>query len=579
MILRNLVEVRPWLNTKKTRHILPGATSSETTFNTIQNWMADCLLNHTNCLKPHSPGNDKPLPKRLLELSNGCVVLREDAAHKRHPYACLSHCWGPSPRRPESTILKTKRATLEKFKLKVPWDQLTKTFQDAVEICRRLSINFLWIDSLCILQDSIDDWAQNAAEVGSIYENALLTIAATKSKEGCEGCYTTTDLQYHALSVPGCDNICIRKKPPSYPVHELTLDQSCFPLLDRAWVYQEMHLSVRILHFCSQEVVWACRSARKSESGISDAEATNNFQYSTDLHGWDTSWKDLNPIENSLQNDTRTLWYRIVEEYTRLHISFPSDIFPALAALTQRMYNLRPPQDLFMAGLWKRTLLLDMMWKCPLGQNLGRPPKWRAPTWSWASLQAQVIWDPQLSSIFETIQLLDACCETEGLPEMGNIMVKEGATITLRAPLIKATWLKPWVRSRWPEILTSQVNGKIDVNRFYPDYDHDLPGEYHISWQSVFFLVPIAISWIPLEDNYEGSRDGPGSYRHLGLGLRRITENSIGTSSPAVYERIGYVEIVEEHGEGNLSVQEAQERFERVSAVLRSLPHISLTII
>jgi len=196
-----------------------------------------------------------------------------------------------------------------------------------------------------------------------------------------------------------------------------------------------------------------------------------------------------------------------------------------------------------------------------------------------ASTQAQVNWDPQLSSIFETVRLLDVRCDIKGLPEMRNIVAKGGATITLRAPLIKATWSKPWVRSRWPEIKTSQVTGKIDANRFFSDYDYDLPGEYHISWQSAFFLVPIAISWISLEDNYEGCRDGPGSHRHLGLGLRRMKENSMGTSSPAVYERIGYVEIVEDRTECNVSVQEAQRRFERVNAILRSLPHINLTIV
>ena len=160
------------------------------------------------------------------------MVLREDLAQKRHPYACLSHCWGPSPRRPQSNILKTKRSTLEQFKIEVPWHELTKTFKDAIEICRRLNIDYLWIDSLCILLDSVDDWSQNATEVGSIYENALLTIAATRSKEGCEGCYSTTDLRYLAYLVPETGNIYVRRKPPSYPVHDLSLDMENFALLD-----------------------------------------------------------------------------------------------------------------------------------------------------------------------------------------------------------------------------------------------------------------------------------------------------------------------------------------------------------
>ena len=318
----------------------------------------------------------------------------------------------------QSTILKTKQSTLEQFKVEVPWDELTKTFKDAVDICRRLNIDYLWIDSLCILQDSVDDWSQNATEVGSIYENAVLTIAATKSKEGCEGCYSTPDSQYIAHVVPETDTIYVRRKPPSYPVHDLSLDMENFPLLDRSWVYQEMHLSSRVLHFCSQEVIWSCRAMRRSQSGISDEEATTEFENPTDLHGWDPSWKSLERQGNSDNlDDFRTLWYRIVEEYTRLHISFPSDIFPALAALTQRIHDLRSG-DTFMAGLWRNTLLLDMMWRNPIGMVLGRPHKWRAPTWSWASMQSQVIWEPRLDSVFDAVELLGVNCNTQGPPRV-----------------------------------------------------------------------------------------------------------------------------------------------------------------
>ncbi|EXJ75277.1 uncharacterized protein A1O5_01973 [Cladophialophora psammophila CBS 110553] len=564
-----LAESRRPPGSKKTRHLLPGETSSEATFKTIQAWMTDCLGNHPNCPKSHvgNGSHTPPLPRRLLEVANGKVVLREVAGQKRHPYACLSHCWGPSPRRPESTILKAKRATIEKLKVEVPWKELSKTFQDAIDICRRLGIDFLWIDALCILQDSNADWSLNAAEVGSIYENALITIAASKSKEGCQGCYSTADPRYLARLVGGSDNVYVRLKPPSYPVHEVYLDLENFPLLDRAWVYQEMHLSARVLHFCSQEVIWSCRRMRRSESGVSDEEATDELVNLTDLHGWDPSWKTLG--ENG-KEDPRTLWYRTVEEYTRLHISYPSDIFPALAALTQRLHRLKP-QDMFLAGLWKNTLLLDLMWRAPAGPQFGRPAKWRAPSWSWASVQVRVAWDLRLDSVFGVVELLDVRCDTKGPPEMGSFSGRDEVVITLRAPLLKATWKKPWVRSRWPIISrsTEMKDGKMDVNRFYPDYDYDLPGEHHVSWDSEFVLVPIAISTMLLD---ESDSDGPKNNAHLVLALR--AKRKAGT-----YERLGYGEIVEDHVFADWSREGFQARFGRVDAILRAIPRQVITVV
>ncbi|KAJ9613066.1 hypothetical protein H2200_003007 [Cladophialophora chaetospira] len=523
---------------------------------------------------------DEPLPRRLLQITDDRVVLREDPAQKRHPYACLSHCWGNSPRHPQSVVLKTKRSTLAQFKVEVPWNELTKTFKDAVDVCRWLNIEYLWIDSLCILQDSVDDWSQSATEVGSIYENALLTIAATKSKEGREGCYSTPNGQHLAHLVTETDNVYVRRKPPSYPVHDLSLDMENFPLLDRSWVYQEMHLSSRVLHFCFQEVIWSCRAMRRSQSGISDEEATTEFENSTDLHGWDPSWKDLERQRNPDNFDeVRTLWYRIVEEYTRLHISFPSDIFPALAALTQRMYGLRSDGDVFMAGLWRKTLLLDMMWRSPTGIAFERPRRWRAPTWSWASVQTQVIWDPRLDSVFDAVELHEVNCETQGPPELGSLNARGEATVVLHAPLIKATWQRAWARSRNPELILDEIEGRLDTNRYFPDYDYDLPGEHHIPWNSSLHLLPMAIAWIPLENNYQGRRDGAGGYRHVGLGLRELEKSDSGPSSPALYERIGYVEIVEDHAQANMTVDEAREAFERVDSILRSLPRLRLTLV
>jgi hypothetical protein len=99
-----------------------------------------------------------------------------------------------------------------------------------------LGIDFLWIDSLCIIQDSTSDWKGESAKMASIYENAFLTIASTKSKEGAAGCYTTTSAEFLAISVPDTD-IFVHQQPPKFPTHRGQKDPEKWPLLKRGWAY------------------------------------------------------------------------------------------------------------------------------------------------------------------------------------------------------------------------------------------------------------------------------------------------------------------------------------------------------
>ncbi|KAF1927492.1 HET-domain-containing protein, partial [Didymella exigua CBS 183.55] len=74
----------------------------------------------------------------------------------------------------------------------IPWDHLSLTFQHAIEISHRLGVDYIWIDSLCIIQDDISDWARGAATMCDVYTNSYLTIAATNSDSGEGGCYSVT---------------------------------------------------------------------------------------------------------------------------------------------------------------------------------------------------------------------------------------------------------------------------------------------------------------------------------------------------------------------------------------------------
>ncbi|KAI3555000.1 hypothetical protein CABS01_11592 [Colletotrichum abscissum] len=215
-------------------------------------------------------------PKRLLQINENQVILRENVGQQR--YVCLSYCWGES-----AQITKTTKETIKDHQRNIPWHQLNATFQDAITVCRRLDVSYLWIDSLCILRDSIADWTEQAAQMANIYANAYLTIAATNSSDASGGCFRQTNDKYMSKLSPGYKDTYVRHELPDFPLmsREYQIRESPdWPLLSRGWAYQEMPLSRRVLHFCAQEVVWVCRFSQKSESMDNDQDFTSEDKWS-----------------------------------------------------------------------------------------------------------------------------------------------------------------------------------------------------------------------------------------------------------------------------------------------------------
>jgi hypothetical protein len=151
--------------------------SSEASFCLIKSWLELCNLQH-RCYQGVGFKN----PTRLIDVSGEqpCLV---NTSNDQGPYIALSHCWG------EIQPITTTTSSINTHVESVPFDTLPKMFQDAVHITRRLNIKYLWIDSLCIVQDSEEDWAREAAQMGDIYRHAFLTIFALDSKNCHEGIF------------------------------------------------------------------------------------------------------------------------------------------------------------------------------------------------------------------------------------------------------------------------------------------------------------------------------------------------------------------------------------------------------
>jgi hypothetical protein len=156
---------------------------------------------------------------------------------------------------------------------------LPKTFRDAVAVTRALNIRYIWIDSLCIIQDDLQDWEQEAAKMASIYEGSFLTIAAVDSPNSNGGLFLNSipppaQFNFTPRVVSSGSAISLKAQSTAF-FRQLLQPQSnadklhlCnAPLYQRGWVFQELMLSPRSLHFREHQMYWRCHSALRSEDG------------------------------------------------------------------------------------------------------------------------------------------------------------------------------------------------------------------------------------------------------------------------------------------------------------------------
>ncbi|KAK5624398.1 hypothetical protein RRF57_000114 [Xylaria bambusicola] len=347
--------------------ILTGDISSDISIQRASRMIEKCQQEHISC----RPGREELLPKRLVDLSpsehrKDHVRLVEFAenAEMRGTYACLSHCWGRDP-----MPITTTQATILENKRSMNLSHLPPTFRDAVLIARKLKLRYIWIDSLCIIQDSRSDWECESAKMASIYKNAFITIAATASPDFHGGCFSKSDpdLCFQVKRSGALDTVIAAMTDLTGELPEL------YPLLTRGWVYQERMLSQRYLHCYKNELMLECREQRVCECGNHP---------SRDRHGEQLAAKSKyhNPGRNRLASS----WQKVVTNYSMLLLTKPSDKLPAIFGCAQDMGD--PNRGRYLAGVWERTLGEDLLWTPRNYSTVSHPIEWRAPSWTWASI-------------------------------------------------------------------------------------------------------------------------------------------------------------------------------------------------
>ncbi|KAE9366318.1 HET-domain-containing protein, partial [Stipitochalara longipes BDJ] len=352
------------------------------------------------CLNFHqcSGSVSSAMPTRLVDIGSAAEsvpprLVDTESELISAPYATLSYCWGGTNQ------LQLTESSLEEFKLQIPASQLSFTILDAVHVVRQLKLRYLWVDSLCIIQDSKSDWAKEVITMGEVFRNSAITISALGAKHSKEGLFARRDpLIYLPCNLFQRDG---RDFFVTSHVSDSQFSDDWFekgPLHQRGWVMQERALSPRTLNF-GATVVWECSKGVKYEHGTgfeletSFTDSPDNSTIKSKLH---------EPLKVEVTPDQSrfllNFWKeKILKPYTMTILTVKEDRLAAISGVIDLIGKSSGWESVY--GLWKPFLAEELLWHKFIfvpwrgdwrhqnnKEKLGQSRLGIAPTWSWASL-------------------------------------------------------------------------------------------------------------------------------------------------------------------------------------------------
>ncbi|TPX10108.1 uncharacterized protein E0L32_001305 [Thyridium curvatum] len=334
----------------------------------LRHWYQNCLQNHEKCKRYRAFPTQNP--SNVLCLEDGDMVklksyesASQDGAVE---YVSLSHRWG-DPAKGHRIPPKLTRDDGKDARLRqgIKVSSLPKTFRDAVLITRTLGLRYLWIDSLCIFQDSAQDWLDEASKMGDIYAGGVFNIAATGSSSSDGGCLFRGDdprwipaFQATETNKPQSDEGTWIELHDHEPVKE---DIFSSELFKRGWVHQELHLSPAVLHCTQRQLYWVCTEGVYSERYPQVISKDGPFL--SDELRTDVKSLLLSSLREGNELKTVNVWLHLVEQYSEARLTKPEDKQIAIRGLQSKMtetFN-RERQAHFMAGTWMASWLVEQL--------------------------------------------------------------------------------------------------------------------------------------------------------------------------------------------------------------------------
>jgi hypothetical protein len=429
-------------------------------------WLHTCLNEHGKCgLKGET---ERPLPTRVIDVGDNHTPPKLiTTGGKIGTWIALSYCWGGD------SVFIYNDHTVNDLKVGIPLEKYPATLRDVIIITRALKMKYIWIDALCIKQDSREDWAAEASKMQEVYSGAIVTISAANSPSTQSGIFSKrkTGMSNVALEWKGEEKSGKVYLRSGSELWDHSLQTSA--LQTRGWTLQEGLLAPRTLSYGAQQMMWECPEYQTDEGGRI-TQPTQEYRSKgfiqkvlsagrqeapkpepsllQKLHirspKPDEWWKAL-AIESPYDK-----WWEIVEQFMTRSLTKDFDALPALSGLARAFQPVL--KDEYLAGHWKKDIMASLMWsrnpKYPADESIRfdptRPSEYLAPSWSWASILGNLsvmsnIWktrDALAISALKVAEILDLHTVTKNYDPFGQVI---GGDLKIRGRFFPIEHLPP----------------------------------------------------------------------------------------------------------------------------------------
>ncbi|KAI1482687.1 HET-domain-containing protein [Daldinia eschscholtzii] len=385
----------------------------------IRGWDSSCQVSHKYCNLNRGRdafsrlGTNTFFPTRVIDVervNDGIISLRHKAEvavqssieKDKYPvYWTLSHRWGNTNNMPR--LLKDTESRLREgvsLDRLPPIDRTWPAFRDAALLVKRLGYRYLWIDSLCIFQDSESEWQREASMMVDIYRHSYCNISAISSSHdpanhGLFGRRRLPERLFYPVKVNMAGHLQWLRCDPRW---EGEVQET--PLNRRGWVVQERFLSTRTIYFAKNQIFWECLEETNSESqrGSKASLWLGDFDDDGDrLHCGKSAVLNFHklkeraskpyirlPWKGDILSEIYREWGYIVGYYMTCGLTKESDRLIAISGIAKAFQE--ATGDTYLAGLWKSALYSGLIWHAfsTTSDRIRRHE--HAPSWSWASL-------------------------------------------------------------------------------------------------------------------------------------------------------------------------------------------------
>jgi hypothetical protein len=374
-----------------TRAQLSTSIASDAHYDLIRKWLDACTdkMQHPACVT----SGELRRPTRLLDLNHyhtgydtlgGQDVRLIDGTSSAGQYAALSYCWGVVQQ------LRLLQVNLRQFRERIAFEELSQVARDAVTVCRKLSIPFLWIDALCIIQGADGDFLTEAPRMQDVYAGSTLTIVAASSKDTTEAflvyrnpllwleCMlqspskSLVSKRFKVKTTKFCTLPTRRNKPGDYHIDS------------RAWYSQERFMSPRSIFFGQQGIHWECRQGLACECHTAIEQKHAEIE-----RGLKSKYAILQSMKLQGRRDrseVQRIWGDLIQAYSYTRLSYPEDVLIAIAGIASIFGAILESKSTY--GLWVDFLARELLWKYDSFDTVGYNNANAAaylPSWSWAS--------------------------------------------------------------------------------------------------------------------------------------------------------------------------------------------------